>query len=131
MADDADRFRKQAEECREQEAGDVSRKAVGSKAASIGGLFQSPPRWRSLANRLDALPLAIPRGGENGLLQSANLIGSGVGDALGGKHAAAGRNARWHLRHNTGYARNFANALRVETLSKRCKDCKMPPNLHP
>jgi hypothetical protein len=32
----------------------------------------------------------------------------------------------WRLRHNTGYARIFANALRVETLSKRRKDCKMP-----
>jgi hypothetical protein len=35
------------------------------------------------------------------------------------------------LRHNTGKARIFANALRVETLSKRRKDCKMPPNLQP
>src|SRR5260370_38179051 len=34
--------------------------------------------------------------------------------------------ARWRLRQNDGYARIFANALRVETLSKRCKDCKMP-----
>src|SRR6185437_14057802 len=27
---------------------------------------------------------------------------------------------------NAGHVRIFANALRVETLSKRCKDCKMP-----
>src|ERR1700676_1804851 len=41
------------------------------------------------------------------------------------------RTARWRLRHNTGYARIFANALRVETLPKRCKDCKMPPKSAP
>src|ERR1700676_2250331 len=37
------------------------------------------------------------------------------------------RTARWRLRHNAGKARIFANALRVETLSKLGKDCKMPP----
>jgi hypothetical protein len=27
-----------------------------------------------------------------------------------------------------GVSRNFANPPRIETLSKRCKDCKMPKN---
>src|SRR5713226_4984547 len=31
------------------------------------------------------------------------------------------------LRHNTAGACIFANGLRVESLSKPCKDCKMPP----
>jgi hypothetical protein len=34
---------RQAEKCREQEAGDVSRKPSGRKAATVGGLFQSVP----------------------------------------------------------------------------------------
>ena len=39
MPDDADRFRKQADDCREQAAKAVNTLKNGSKAASVGGLF--------------------------------------------------------------------------------------------
>jgi hypothetical protein len=50
--------------------------------------FQRPPRRYSLANCLSApLSLAIPQERQNSGLQAAHLVGSGAGNALGGKHA--------------------------------------------
>ena len=78
--------------------------AAGREAVLDRGTLPKPAAKKSAAKKAASVRAALTR--PRGCSHSTLVVGEA---------------------ENAGHVRIFANALRVETLSKRCKDCKMPP----